>query len=955
MGTLRSWAMRLLGMARKRQLDARLNEELRFHLEMQARDNEARGMSPEAARRAARLAFAPGGSLEPLKEEHRARRGVPALETLSRDLRYALRMMRKSPGFTAVALLSLAFGVGTNSAIFSVVDALLLKALPVAGAERLVVLEKHNRGRAQPLFSYPAWRLLQQSAPVCSGVLAMTIEATAVVRPLVPAAGAGAGPGDSVETAAIQLVSGNFFAVLGTGMAAGRSFAPGEDAVPGAPALAVISYGYWQRRFGRDPGIVGRALSVNGVPVTVVGVARRGFQGAVADMAPDLFLPITLREVVKYQGPSESDGPDLPGRPIWEQVNDHWLLLLARRRPGVSVERATVALNVLFQRDKEARLATRTDPDDRRAVQTATLALEPGARGLAFLRGSFTRPLLILMAVAGLVLLIACANLANLLLARADRRRKEMALRLGIGAGRGRLLRQLLTESLLLAGLGGALGLACAGLGSRLLLRLASRNSQAIPLDVDLDWRKLAFALGVALATGVAFGLAPALRATRVDLAASLKQGAGTLGSGAGAGGGRGRGGRVGQALVAAQIGLSLVLLVGAGLFVRSLQNLMSVDPGFSPRGLAVVAVNPRLLGYDDERLAALYPRLVERLEAVPGVRSVSLSNMRLLSGASWDETIVLPGYTPRPDEEMGVQLRVVTPRYFETVGLRLLAGRALSPHDRPGAPRVAIVDEAMARRFWPRLGAAEVVGQRFGFGGPPANSRDLEIVGVVEATRSVRLAEAPPPTAFLPVAQRTGVMRDIEVRFAAPGGASGSGSASDSASAPPPPPPNLAAELRRAIAEVEPNLPVFSVLTMSEQLERSLARERAVARLTGFFSVLALLLAAVGLYGVMSYDVARRTGEIGLRMALGAPRRRVLGLVMRQTAWLIAAGVAAGLAAALAATRLAASQLFGLGAHDPGTLLAATLALVAVALAAGFLPARRAAETDPMEALRHE
>jgi len=988
MRTLRSWVVRLLSLFRRRQLEERLEEELGFHLEMQARAHEARGMGAAAARRAARAALAPDGpgwSVESLKEEIRARRGVPALETLGQDLRYALRMMRKSPGFTAVALLSMAFGVGTNCAIFSVVDALLLKPLPVAGTERLVVLERSRHGDPLLLFSYPAWRLLQQ-APQSAGVMAMTVDFPAVVRPLAPQATPGATvlasrAGEALETATAQLVSGNFFAALGVGTAVGRSFTAEEDAVPGGHPLAVISYGYWQRRFGRDPTVVGRALLVNGVPVTVIGVVRRGFHSAIADVAPDLFLPVTLRDVVKYEGNIESDGPDLPGLSIFEQVHDHWLLLLARRRPGVSVERASAALNVLFQRDKAARLVTNTkDAErDRRQLMDERVLLAPAARGLSHLRGSLTQPLLILMAVSALVLVIACANLANLLLARADRRRKEMALRLGIGAGRGRLLRQLLTESLLLAGLGGALGIGGAGWGSRLLLGLASSGAKPIPLDVGLDWRLLVFALGVALATGIGFGLAPALQATRVDLAANLKEGAGAMGgrTAAGGGGAAGAGGRLGRVLVAAQIGLSLVLLIGAGLLVRSLRNLMEVDPGVARTSLVLVTINPHLLGYDDNRLTALFPRLVERLEAVPGVRSASLSNLRLLSGSNWEENVVLPGYTPRPDEDTDAQLRVVTPRYFETVGLPLLAGRAFRPADRQGAPKVAIVDEAMGRRFWPRGATtgsdaaaaaraaaaatastastaataaaggaaawdpASVLGQRFGFG-PPGNSRDFEIVGVARNVRSISLGDAPPPTAYLPVAQRPGaVMRDLEVRLA--GGPEGPLQA------------GVIADLRRAIAEVAPSLPIFSVVTMGEQMERSLARERAVARLTGFFGALALLLAAIGLYGVMSYSVARRTNEIGLRMALGAPRSQVLGLVMRDTARLVAAGVAAGLVAAVATTRLAASQLFGLGAFDPPTVVTATLAMVAVALAAGFLPARRAADTDPMVALRHE
>jgi predicted permease len=961
MRSMRQWAARFLGLFRRRQLDARLDAELGFHVEMAARELEARGLGPEAARRAARLALAPGGSTSPLAEAYRAQGGVPALETLAQDLRYAVRMMRKSPGFTAVALLSLALGIGTNCAIFSVVDALLLKPLPVAGADRLVVLGKTDRGGPKPLFSYPAFRLMQQSTQVCSGVVAVTYEFTAVVRPAAPAARPGAlgagsvagatpGAGDAVETAGAELVSGNFFAVLGAGMAAGRPFTAAEDAVPGAHPVAVISYGYWQRRFGRDPAVLGRTLTVNGSPVTVVGVTRSGFRGVIADSAPDLFLPVTLGELVKYQGAIESDGPDLPGRPIWEQVNDHWLMLLARRLPGVSVERASAVLDVLYQRDKEARAPTLRDSLGRRALMSERLSIESAARGLSRARGSLRPLLLTLTAASALVLLIACANLANLLLARADRRRREMAVRLGIGAGRARLVRQLLTESLLLAGLGGVLGMACAGWGSRLLLALVSRTSRPMALDVDLDWRKLAFACGVALATGIGFGLAPALQATRLDLTASLKEGAGALGGGAGAGGGGGSGGRggsgggrggarrLGRTLVAVQIGLALPLLIGAGLFVRSLQNLISVDAGFAREGLLVATILPRLLGYDDQRLAELYPRLIERLEAIPGVRSASLSDIRLFGG-SVEETISLPGYTPSPGEDMAVQQRVVTPRYFETLGTPLLAGRAFGPRDRPGAPRVAIVNEAMARRFWPR-GAA--IGRRFGFG-PAANSRNLEIVAVVRDTRSVRLGDTPPPIAYLPVAQRPGVLYDVEVRLA---GAAAAGGA---------PPPRIGAELRHAIAEVAPELPVLSVISMGEQLERSLVRERAIARLTSFFGLLALLLAAIGLYGVMSYSVARRTSEIGLRMALGAVRGKVVGMVMRETAALVVAGVAAGTMAALAATRLLAGQLFGLRADDPATLGAAALAMIAVAFAAGFLPARRAADTDPMVALRHE
>jgi len=966
MRTLRSWVVRLLSLFRRRQLEERLEEELGFHLEMEARAHEARGMSAAAARRAARAALAPDGpgwSVESLKEEMRARRGVPALETLGQDLRYALRMMRKSPGFTAVALLSLAFGIGTNTAIFSVVDALLLAPLPVPRADELMVLQRHENGDDSSYFSYSAYRQLADSAAVCTGVAAVTYDFRGVVRPRrlqrAPAAASG-GAGAELETASTELVSGNLFSVLGVGAAAGRTFTAAEDDVPGAHPVAVLGYGYWQRRFGRDPGVVGQALEINGALVTVVGVAPRGFNGAFVDGATDVYLPITMRDRVRYHSNQASDGPEDPAQPIWNQLNVHWLRLLGRRRPEVSIQQANARLGVIFERTKQAQLATHPDAETARIVAAATLKVSPGARGMANWRQELTRPLLMLGGAAGLVLLIACANVANLLLARADGRRREMAVRLGIGAGQRRLVRQLLTESLLLAGMGGALGVLFGAWGSRVLLTLVSSEGVPLQLDVALDPRKLVFAVAVAVATGVGFGVAPALRATRIDLASALKEGArAALGGGpapgrwvrgkrstAGESGGHGRRGReagggwrpgrrlpLGRALVAAQIALSLMLLIGAGLFVRSLQNLVRLDPGFDRERLVLAEINPRLLGYDDARLVAAYDRLVERLEAIPGVRSASLSQFRLLTPSRSVTEIYFPHTAPSPGHVLTTQLTAVTPHYFATVGIPLLRGRGFEPRDRQGAPRVVIANQALVRKFFPgRSGIGEHLGTEL------ASAGEYEIVGVVRDARYNELGEKTPPMLYLPVAQNPESLRDVELRVAATAAAAA-----------------VTGGLRRAVAEAEPNLAVLGTLTMSEQLDRSLARERTIARLTGFFGALALLLAAIGLYGVMSYSVARRTGEIGLRMALGAARGRVLALVLGDTLRLIAVGVATGLAAALATTRLAASQIYGLTAFDPPTVAVATLVLVAVALIAGFLPARRAADTSPMMALRYE
>jgi predicted permease len=936
-----TWTRRIASLFRRRRLNDELNAEVGFHLDMLTRDNVAAGMEAEEARRAALRSLGGGGGVERMKESYRAQRGVPALESLSQDLRYAVRMLRKSPGFTAVALLSLAFGIGTNCAIFSVVDALLLKSLPVAGAEQLVILQHSAATDTEPheLFTYRAFEQLRQASDVVAGVFALTRQFTSVVKPLggpdlAAQPGGASSDGETTEKATTQLVSGNFFSVLGASAAVGRTFAADEDVPPQMHPVAVLGDGYWRRRFAADPRVVGSTVSVNGAPVTVVGVMPKSFFGVLVDVSPDIYLPLSLRQAVHFNGNTDTNGPEHPELPVWQRPHTQWLELMARRRPGVSPQRATAVLDVLFHREVMAALADVHDADDRREEQSRHVILSPGGRGLSNLRHRITQPLYILMGVAALVLLIACANIANLLLARADRRRKEMAVRLGIGAARGRLVRQLLTESLLLSGLGAILGLLFAFWGSRFLFTLLARGDVPVQLDAALDLRRLGFAAAAALATGVFFGLAPALQATRVDLSATLKDAARSVGE---AGRSHGKGFRLplGRLLVVLQIGLSLVLLVGAGLFVRSLRNLMSVDPGFDREALFQVQINPRLLTLGDGRLLDLYNRLEDRLSALPGVRSVTISLDAMLGTHVRAESFSVPGYDPHRlnSNELVTHVSLATPTYFSTVGVPLLRGRAFTRFDRAGAPKVAIVNETLARRFFPH---GPVVGQHLGFG-DPVHARDFEIVGVARDFKYNDLRETAPFMVYRPVAQEIENLEYIEVRTTPQAAAA------------------VASRLRRTIAEVEPALAVFDITATDQEVARSLVREQAIARLTGFFGILALLLAAIGLYGVMSYGVARRTNEIGLRMALGAPRSNVLSLVLRDTLRLIALGLAAGLLASLAATRLATSQLYGLSASDPLTFVVATTAMALVALVAGYLPARRAADTDPMTALRHE
>jgi predicted permease len=835
------------------------------------------------------------------------------------DLRYGVRMLLKSKAFTAVALLSLALGIGANTAIFSLINALMLRMLPVKGAHELVLFKVVGPGvptGANYNSNYPLYEMFRDRNQSFAGVIAGASVGRArfVVNE----------PGAGVESVQQQRVSANLFSVLGVNPVIGRTLIEADDNPANAQPAAVISYDFWQRRFGLDPNVVGRQVTVNNTPLTIVGVTPPGFFGFEVGSRPELWWPIK----------AISD-PNLRRTSSW------WIRVIGRLRPGVSVAQAQAEMDAIFRQQIEAEAAGSTNWTviQRRNHFERNLRLEAGGVGYTRLRQQFRQPLFILMATVALVLLIACVNVANLLLARAATRRKEIAVRLALGAGRFRLLRQLLTESVLLAVLGGAAGLLFARWCLSALITYLPQQSQTA-LDVAPDARVLAFTLAVSVLTGLLFGLAPAWQATRLNLTASLKDQTG-------AGAGRSRL-ALNKLLVVTQVALSLFLLIGAGLFARSLRNLRTLDVGFNYENIVQFSLDTGS-GYNAQQRSDLYKRVLARLEALPGAQSATLLYFSLLSGGGVGLTVTVPGYTPAPDENMECNVMAVGPRFFETMKMPILAGRDFGPQDeRPPAPPNSqptasgpqslatapplsvIINQAMARYFF---GNENPVGKRFNLKG---NGQPYEIIGVTKDAKYLNLREQPPRTYYpyyFQLPERGGMTFQLRTSSGAV---------------------DYAATIGRLVHELDPQVQVVGLQMMSDVVNQSLVQERFIAQTGSAFSLFALLLACVGLYGVMSYAVARRTGEIGIRMALGAEARDVIRLVMREVLLLVALGAGLGLTAALATTRLVATLLFGLAPNDPLTVTLATLLLLVAALA-GYLPARRAARVDPLVALRYE
>ena len=897
-----SWLSRLL---RGRTLDRELDRELRAHLALMTDDLIRSGIPPEEARRQAAIAL---GGVEQVKEASRDARGTRIVEDWWQDTQYAVRSLRRAPGFSLAAILTLALGIGANTAVWSVMDAVMFRSLPVERSEELYALRHRAPSSDDPsyLFSYPGMGRFRGVLPDSGPIAGMG----SIVRMYVAAAG-------QAEPMEAQLVSGNWFQMLGVGAARGRLLNPGDDDA-GSPPVAVLSHAYWDRQFGRDPAIVGSVIRLNGFPLAVAGVAEPGFDGLTVGQQVDLWIPLRLQHEVRYSGgawsrDANTDEPWLP------QDGIAWLTLVTRT-PAESFQQTEARLAAQYRAELLERNSDTSDAAGRARRLRAQLVLEPLAKGFSPLRQAFADPLQALMAGVGLVLLIACANLAGLLIARGAARSQEASVRAALGARAGRLFRQSLTESLTLALIGGVASLLVAWWGGHALVRAASAGPRPIPLALALDARVLGFAALLSVVTGLLLGLAPAWRAARAVPFGSFQAG-----------------GRIaarslhrlplGRVLVVSQIALSLVLLAAAGLFVRTLRNFLAVDTGYAAEQVLEARIDARGAGYAMEALPGLYQRLLDAVGAVPGVSSVSLSMHGLGVGAQRISEFTVPGVDRPPDFKRQGQENFITPGYFATVGMVLLRGREFTATDRLGGPKVTVVSEAFAKHFF---GTLDVIGKRFGYDQP-----QFEIVGVVRDVRVNSIKQTPPRMLFRPLSQEPSeYVQSVEARVDGPV-------------------EDVTRMIRFAIASVDPNLPVREVVPVAELLGRGLSRERLLARLAGVFGVMALLLAAIGLYGVVAYSVTQRTNELGIRLALGARPRAVWLMVLRDSLAMVLAGLALGILLWLPLQGLVRSMVFGLSTRDPLTLAAAALVLGLVGAAAASFPARRAARVDPAQALR--
>lgn len=855
----------------------------------------------------------------------RAAQSNNLMASASNDLKYALRSFKKSPVFTAVAVLSLALGIGANTAIFTLLDQILLRLLPVKDPRQLVLLTMkgfHYGGNwGANALSFPMYRDFKANNKVFTEMFCRFSSRVSL------------GYNGQTERIAGELVSGTYFPTLGVGAALGRTFTPEEDRTPNGHPLVMLSYDYWKTRFSGDPSIIGKNAAVNGHNYTVIGVAEQGFDGVELGFITQIFIPVMMRAQVI----ANSDQLDFNNR------RQRWVNVFGRLKPGVSAEQAKASLQPFFHgilemEVKEADFKN-ASADVRDRFLKNIIDVLPGSQGRSYLRPRLSKPLWVLMALTAGVLLIACANVASLLIARATSRQKEIAIRLAMGAGRFRIMRQLVVESLLLSAGGAILGLVLALWTDRILLRFLPPDTTSLKLSTTPDLRILLFTGAVALLTGIIFGLLPALQCTKPDVAPTLKDTVGGIvGGGASV--------RFRKGLVAAQVTLSLLLLVGAGLFIRSLRNLRDMGPGFATGNLVAFNVDPSLNGYDAERAKIFFRQLTDQINGIPGVHDVGLAGMRILEENEWDQWVTIEGYRPaKSSDTPDPYMNAIGPGYLATIGVPILAGRDFTSKDtqyvqhgdKPDytAPLVVLVNEKFAKRYFRSDGNA--IGRHVGFGIDSTTKMDMEIVGVFKDIKYTNLRDEIPIQMCMPyLASKFLGGMTVYVRTTMDAN-------------------QFFGAVRGKVRALDSNLPLYSMRTLDDQISKSLLAERLTASLSTVFGFLATLLAIIGLYGVMAFTVARRTREIGIRLALGAFQTHVIWMVMREVLVLVSIGIAAGLAGAIALTRLVQAQLYGITAHDPATLALAAVVLAGVGCAAGYVPALRASRVDAMQALRYE
>ena len=918
-----SFFRKLSWLRRRRSKEDELREELQFHLEEETEERQAQGLSGEEARRAARREL---GNLSQVQENTRAAWGWVLVEQFIQDVRYAFRTMASNRLFTLLAILSLALGIGANTAIYSFMDAILLRSLPVSDPQSLVVFNWHakpharewvmhgmsgrtyedpDKGETGGIFPYPAFELFRKNDALFSSVFAHC-QCYQVRSMNVAVQG-------QADLASGWNVSGDYFGGLRVPPAAGRLIIPDDDR-PGAPAVAVVSYAFSQRRFGSAGNAAGQEIQIDNLPFTVVGVTPPEFFGVDSAASPDVYLPMHTNEL-------RGAGHQFGFRPSdYFEKNDYWVDVLGRLRPGVSIVQAQSALAPAFHQWVES-----TATNDKERAILPELVLSPGAGGLDTVRRQYSKPLYVLLTLVALILTLACANVANLLLARASVRRREIALRLSVGAGRFRIVRQLLTESVLLASLGGALGLMFALWGIRFLTLLLANGRENFSLHAELNWHVLGVALVLSLLTGVLFGLAPALQSTRVDVMPALKETRATrqvfhrL--------------SLSRVLVVGQIAISLLLLVAAGLFVKTLANLESIELGFNRQNVLLFQIDARKAGHKDPEIESFYADLRRRLSAIPGVRSATLSEGSLVGGES-GLPIGVAGAPPNGAN----RIFSVGPAFFATMQIPILAGRDFEERDRPGSPAVAVINQVFAKaNFQDRspLGQHLILrepgeGDRVG--------RDMEIVGIARNARYGGLTGNIPPVVYFPYDQGFPVPDQMMYALRTSGE-----------------PLRYVNAVRETVRQLDARVPVSDVRSQTEDIDQTINQQITFAELCSGLAVLALVIACVGLYGTVSYNVARRTPEIGIRMALGARSGRVVWLVLREVCGMAAVGLAIGLPLALASSKLVESFLFRMKPNDPLSLTIAVAILLSAALVAGLVPARRASRIDPLTALRHE